>query len=248
VVRDARTVRTLISLTGQDAVVDELLTGQENLRLLGRLLHLPGHETAARSRELLKRFDLLDAASRPVKGYSGGMRRKLDLALSLLAQPRVLFLDEPTTGLDPRSRIAMWDVVRELADAGTTIFLITQYLEEADQLADEIVLIDHGRVTATGTPERLKRDLTGDAMELHFDTEATYQRAVRLLGPRAVADAISPRTLTVATRPGTEDVRLLLNNLAAAGVTVERMRLIEPSLDDVFLALTNRPAPVEKAA
>lgn len=192
VVREAGKVRAVISLTGQHAAVDELLTGAENMRLMTRLWHLDCTAGKRRSQDLLERFDLLPARNKPVKDYSGGMRRKLDLALSLIAHPRVLFLDEPTTGLDPRSRIAMWEAVRELTANGTTVLLTTQYLEEADQLANSIAMIDGGRVIAEGTPASLKRTISGDRVDLFFANEAMYQKASCVLWLRAIAHAVTP--------------------------------------------------------
>jgi ABC-2 type transport system ATP-binding protein len=247
-VREPERVRSAISLTGQYAAVDELLTGEENMRLMTRLWHLDRNEGKRRGQDLLERFDLMDARRKQVKDYSGGMRRKLDLAISLIARPRVLFLDEPTTGLDPRSRFTMWEVVRDLTASGVTVLLTTQYLEEADQLADEITMIDGGRVIARGTPESLKRQIGGDQVELQFASEAMYLKAAWVLGASAIAHVSVPRTLHVDSGPGTEHIRLLLNDLSDANVQVERMCLHEPTLDDVFLKLTGRPVVVEEAA
>jgi ABC-2 type transport system ATP-binding protein len=247
VIREPDTIRSLISLTGQYAAVDELLTGEENLRLMTRLWRLDRATSRRRIRELLEQFELVEASSRPVRTYSGGMRRKLDLALSLLPEPRVLFLDEPTTGLDPRSRIAMWDVVRQLAASGLTVLLTTQYLEEADQLADAIALIDGGRLIAEGTPAQLKRRISGEIVEIGFADEPTLQRAATLLGPRATPHLSTPCTLTAGI-DGPGDIRDLLNALEHAGVRPERLAVTEPTLDDVFLSLTGQPTPAQKAA
>ncbi len=248
VVREPHQVRQVISLTGQFTAVDELLTGEENMRLMTRLWNLRGTEGIRRGQALLERFDLQTARKRQVRHYSGGMRRKLDLALSLVARPRVLFLDEPTTGLDPRSRLAMWETVRELARNGTTVLLTTQYLEEADQLAGMIVMIDHGRILAQGTPGELKREIFGARVGLHFGSDALFQQAACLLGGRATADATIHRSLLVETGTGTDIVHALLNELADANVRVERMSVHEPTLDDVFLHLTGRNAAPGKAA
>jgi ABC-2 type transport system ATP-binding protein len=248
VVRDAGKVRSVISLTGQYAAVDDLLTGEENMRLMARLRQLRGAEAKRGIASLLERFDLMEARNRQVRHYSGGMRRKLDLALSLVARPRVLFLDEPTTGLDPRSRFAMWDIVRDLAAGGTTVLLTTQYLDEADRLADTIALVDHGRIIASGTLEQLKGTISGNRVELVFPNEALYQKARWVLDSRAIVEATARLTLRVDTGTGTGDLRSILNDLGDANVQIERISLHEPTLDDVFLNLTGRPAPIEEAA
>ncbi|GIJ51168.1 daunorubicin resistance protein DrrA family ABC transporter ATP-binding protein [Virgisporangium aliadipatigenens] len=231
-------VRTRISLTGQYAAVDELLTGEENLLMMGRLLHLPRAPRKARTGELLERFDLVDAAKRPVKTYSGGMRRRLDLAVSLLASPEVIFLDEPTTGLDPRSRQDMWQVVRDLARTGSTVLLTTQYLEEADQLADQIAVLDNGRVIAEGTADQLKSTLAGEQVELHLADAGSYDEATRLFNGTALHKDPERRSVSVATGGSAAEVRLLLNDLADRAIAVERITLRRPTLDDAFLSLT----------
>ncbi|WP_109211401.1 MULTISPECIES: ATP-binding cassette domain-containing protein [Microbacterium] len=218
VVRDPQQVKRRISLTGQSAAVDDALTGTENLVMLGRLSGLTRRGARARAAELLDRFGLTDAATRRVGAYSGGMRRRLDLALSFVVAPEILFLDEPTTGLDTRSRRELWDVIRSLADAGTTVFLTTQYLEEADQLADRIAVLDGGRVVASGTAAQLKARIGGDAVELH-DAHGTLLREV----PTDGSVSGVRRALDVLDEAGAEGV-----------VTLRR-----PSLDDVFLALTS---------
>lgn len=182
VIEDSEAVRSVIGLTGQSAAVDELLAGRENLIMMGRLYRLTAASAKARAQELLEEFDLLDAAERPAKTYSGGMRRRLDLAVSLIASPPVIFLDEPTTGLDPRSRLVMWDIIKKLMVRGTTILLTTQYLEEADQLADSIIVIDDGRVIAEGTAKELKRKIGEDRLVLSFKDAASLKQAVRILG------------------------------------------------------------------
>jgi ABC-2 type transport system ATP-binding protein len=226
VVRDPAAVKQRISLTGQSAAVDDVLTGAENVVMLGRLSGLPSREAKRRAAELLERFDLADAATKRVGAYSGGMRRRLDLALSFVVTPEVLFLDEPTTGLDTRSRRELWDVIRSLAAAGTTVFLTTQYLEEADQLADRIAVLDGGRVVATGTAAQLKARVGGDTVELH-DSHGDLLREVPTDG--TVSDL--RRALDVLDESGAEGV----------------VSLRRPSLDDVFLALTS-PAGAPAAA
>ncbi|HEX8390104.1 MAG TPA: ATP-binding cassette domain-containing protein, partial [Candidatus Saccharimonadales bacterium] len=196
VASDPDAVRRVIGLTGQSAAVDELLTGRENLVMMGRLYRLTKDSAKARAEELLNDFDLVDAADRPLKTYSGGMRRRLDLAVSLIATPPVIFLDEPTTGLDPRSRLAMWDIITKLKEAGTTILLTTQYLEEADQLADRIVVIDGGKVIAEGTAKELKRKIGNDRLELTFKDTRTYTAAEKMLGESAVDRNDAERTVT----------------------------------------------------
>jgi ABC-2 type transport system ATP-binding protein len=227
-----RNVREQIGLTGQDTAVDELLTGRENLRMMARLFHLGAAEAKTRATELLTQFDLTDAADRQVKTYSGGMRRRLDLAISLITSPPVLFLDEPTTGLDPRSRSAMWDAIRELLDGGTTILLTTQYLEEADQLADRIAVIDKGRVVAEGTAAELKRKVGTERLKLTFATAAEAERAHGVTGGVLIDVTVS----VPIDQPG--QVRRVLNQVADAGLETTGLELSEPTLDDVFHSLT----------
>ncbi|MFJ8080072.1 ATP-binding cassette domain-containing protein [Streptomyces sp. NPDC096205] len=229
-----RTVRRMIGLTGQDSAVDELLTGHENLVMMGRLFHLGRAGARRRAGELLEQFRLTAAAHRPVRTYSGGMRRRLDLAVSLLNSPPVLFLDEPTTGLDPTSRLDVWDTIKELMAAGTTVLLTTQYLEEADQLADRIALIDTGRVVAEGTAAELKRQVGTERAELTFPA-ADLGAARELFVGDLLPDG---RTLTVPVH-GPADIRHLLDQAADKGLTVERFALHEPTLDDVFRLLTD---------
>ena len=236
VVTDARAVRGAISLTGQSAAVDELLTAEENLLMMGRLGHLGRAERRRRTDELLELLELTADARRRVKTYSGGMRRKVDLAMSLVSRPRVLFLDEPTTGLDPRSRQAVWDVVRGL---GVTVFLTTQYLEEADRLADRVAVLDGGRVVAEGTADELKRRVGTEQVELRLTDPADRPRARALLGA-AVAGGSG---LRVATDGSAGHLRHVLDVLATAGVAVASVALHRPTLDDVFLALTGGPTP-----
>ena len=235
-------VRHQISLTGQSAAVDELLTGSENLEMIGRLLRLGRQDARSRARELLEQFDLTDAADRLVKTWSGGMRRRLDLAASLVVQPSVLFLDEPTTGLDPRSRLGLWDAVSQLAAAGTTILLTTQYLEEADQLAGRVSLLDHGRVVAEGTPAELKARVAGTRLHLVFPDGAAFVRAALLLDGRVVRTDEGQRTLAVGTDGSAGEVHAVLDELAGADVRVDTLSVATATLDDVFLALTGNPA------
>ncbi|MFC5747817.1 ATP-binding cassette domain-containing protein [Actinomadura rugatobispora] len=245
VVRGARRVRTRIGLVGQHAAVDEVLGGRQNLVMFGRLYHLDARAARRRADELLERFGLADAADRPAGKYSGGMRRRLDLAAGMILSPPVLFLDEPTTGLDPRSRIEVWDAVRALAEGGTTVLLTTQYLDEADRLADGISVIDHGRVIAGGTPESLKSDLGGDRLDVVVREVGDLPRAAAVLArvagtkTRVEVDADALRAgAPVADRVGalTETVRAL----DEAGVAVADIGLRRPTLDEVFLHLTGR--------
>src|SRR6476659_8584694 len=248
VVAESASVRELLALTGQFAAVDELLTGRENLEMFGRLFRLPRAEARRRASELLERFELADAADRTAKTYSGGMRRRLDLASSLLTQPRVLFLDEPTTGLDPRSRNEIWEIVRDLRREGTTILLTTQYLEEADQLADEIAVIDHGRVIAKGTGSQLKDRVGGQILEVELtDVEQRVEAEAALLrvGCGAPEQDGRPNRLTLpAPRDGLVLVEEAAAELRQAGIGVSDMGLRRPTLDDVFLQLTGQ-APSE---
>ncbi len=243
VVRQAAEVRRLIGLTGQYAAVDELLSGQENLYMLGRLLGLRAADGRARARELLEAFGLSEAAGKLVKAYSGGMRRRLDLAASLVGRPRFLYLDEPTTGLDPRSRLELWGMIRGLVADGTTVLLTTQYLEEADRLADEIVVIDHGRVIAAGTPLDLKARVGGQVLQARPADPADVPATARVLA--ALADGEGPHhdgqvvTVAIADRGALAQA---VRRLDEAGIAVDDLALRRPSLDEVFLALTGHPA------
>ena len=236
-------VRTRIGLTGQYAAVDELLTGRENLELVAGLSHLARARARRRATQLLERFDLTDAAARQAGTYSGGMRRRLDLATSLVAAPSILFLDEPTTGLDPRSRLAMWEVIRELVAEGTTVLLTTQYLEEADQLADQIAVIDGGQLIASGTAEALKARVGGQRLELSIVPGSDLHAAVRAAQPfgegRAQIDEGAGR-FTLPIAGGAALLPSIVRELDAAGVRLADLALRQPTLDDVFLALTGQ--------
>lgn len=234
-------VRKSIGLTGQYAAVDEYLTGEENLVMIGRLYHLTAAEAQKRAKALLKQFDLVDAGGRSVKTYSGGMRRRLDLAMSLIGSPPIIFLDEPTTGLDPPSRLAMWHKIKELARAGTTILLTTQYMEEADFLADRIIVLNDGRIIASGTADELKRRIGAEHVEVRIGEGSDFQAAKRLLGKGVRADADS-RTLSITAKNGTAELKRILQAFEAKGIDVEGITLAKPTLDDVFLKLTGHAA------
>ena len=252
VIHDAPAVRELIGLTGQFAAVDEILTGRENLEMFGRLFDLSKEEAARRAGELLERFDLADAADRPARTYSGGMRRRLDLASSLTTEPRILFLDEPTTGLDPRSRNAIWAIVRELIRDGTTVLLTTQYLEEADELADRIAVIDHGRVIAEGTGNELKDRVGGHLLEVELVNAGQREQACVALAAIGCSDPEPDerRDRVVVPAPaedGLEMIEVAASALRRAGIGVSDLGLRRPTLDDVFLQLTGAP-PSENGA
>ncbi|MGH3502940.1 MAG: ATP-binding cassette domain-containing protein [Nocardioidaceae bacterium] len=234
--REPDAVRAAIGVTGQFAAVDDLLTGEENLILMARLHHLGRREGRRRAGELLERFDLTDAARRPLVTYSGGMRRKLDLAMGLMGRPSIVFLDEPTTGLDPRSRRTMWQIVRDLVTAGVTIFLTTQYLDEADELADRIAVLDHGRLIAQGTPGELKRIVPGAHISLQFTDVDELEAAARTLGE--VSQDRTALTLQVPSDGNLQSLRTVLDRLDASAVNAEGLQVHTPDLDDVFLALT----------
>ena len=236
-------VRKVIGLSGQYAAVDEHLTGYENLDMVGRLYRLGKQTSRVRARELLEQFELSDAGDRPVKTYSGGMRRRLDLAAALVAAPRVLFLDEPTTGLDPRSRTTMWEVIRELVETGTTVLLTTQYLEEADRLADTIVVIDHGRAIARGRADELKAQVGGERVEMVVATDADVEPAALALRHVATGEVVvdrHSRRMTAPVTDGANSLMTALRKLDAQQISVLDVGLRRPTLDDVFLTLTGR--------
>ncbi|MGW5160081.1 ATP-binding cassette domain-containing protein [Nonomuraea wenchangensis] len=245
VVRDATRLRARIGASGQYAAVDDHLTGAENLEMVGRLYHLGARRSRERARELLARFDLTGAADRPVRGWSGGMRRRLDLAGALVANPPVLFLDEPTTGLDPRARAGLWDVIAELVAEGTTVLLTTQYMEEADRLADRIAVVDQGRVIARGTADELKDQIGGDRVELSVTGRADLEAATLALAPLAVEDIqvdAAALRMTVPVTGGAAALTEALGRLAAQRIAVRDAGLRRPTLDDVFLTLTGQGA------
>jgi ABC-2 type transport system ATP-binding protein len=243
VANETKAVRAAIGVTGQFAAVDELLTGQENLRLMADLKHLGSAEARPLVTELLERFDLAESAQKLVATYSGGMRRKLDLAMTLVGTPQILFLDEPTTGLDPRSRRTMWGIIRELVADGVTVFLTTQYLEEADQLADRVAVLDQGHLVAQGTPEELKRQVPGSHVLLRFAEVAELDAAARVLTGSTGAD--EDLTLRVPSDGGAKSLRALLNRLDEHSIDVEEFSVHTPDLDDVFLALTGHASTEE---
>ncbi|MEO3860503.1 ATP-binding cassette domain-containing protein [Acrocarpospora sp. B8E8] len=234
--REPDAVRAMIGVTGQFSAVETLLNGEENLLLMADLWHLERRHGRRRAAELLERLDLVEAAKKPVITYSGGMRRRLDLAMTLVGSPRVIFLDEPTTGLDPRSRRGMWQLIRDLVADGVTIFLTTQYLEEADHLADRIAVLDHGRLVAEGTAEELKRRVPGGSIALRFADVAAMDAAARVLGHVTRHD--DDLSLHVPSDGAVATLRSVLNQLDGASVAVENLSLHTPDLDDVFLALT----------
>lgn len=242
---DADKVRSVIGLTGQSAALDELLTGRENLVMMGRLYRLTKASSKARAQELLEQFDLLDAADRPAKTYSGGMRRRLDLAVSLIATPPIIFLDEPTTGLDPRSRLAMWDIIKRLMANGTTILLTTQYLEEADQLADQIVVIDGGKVIAEGTATELKSKVGKDRLELTFKDKKTFDQAIKVLGSDVVDSNEKELVISIVINDTNKDVKNILIKLETAKLSISSMAVHKPTLDDVFLSLTGKQKTID---
>jgi ABC-2 type transport system ATP-binding protein len=245
VATEAKAVRAVIGVTGQFAAVDDLLTGEENLQLMADLHHLRADQGKRVVTSLLERFDLAESAQKMAATYSGGMRRKLDLAMTLVSRPQIIFLDEPTTGLDPRSRRTMWDIVRELVTDGVTVFLTTQYLEEADRLADRIAVLDQGHLVAEGTPDELKRQVPGSHVRLRFSDGVLLDAAARLLSGSTVDDAAL--TLRVPSDGGVKSVRVLLDRLDEHSIDVEEFSVHTPDLDDVFLALTGHASTEEIA-
>jgi ABC-2 type transport system ATP-binding protein len=245
IAREADSVRHVIGVTGQVSAVDGLFTGAENLRLMASLLHLNRAEASTRVKDLVERFELVDAADKPASTYSGGMRRRLDLAMTLMGDPRIIFLDEPTTGLDPRSRRTMWQIVRDLVADGVTIFLTTQYLEEADRLAGHIALIDDGRIIASGTPNELKRLVNAGSVRLEFPDETELDRAAAMLGGTRDDESFA---LRLSSATDTSGLRSLLDQLDSAAIRIDGMSTDSADLDDVFLELTGGEARKTRAA
>ena len=249
VVREAVSLRFVIGLTGQYTAVDENLTGRENLEMVGRLYHIDKVESRIRANDLLERFSLTEAANRTAKTYSGGMRRRLDLAASLVARPQVLFLDEPTTGLDPRSRIALWEVIRDLVRDGTTVLLTTQYMDEADRLANTITVIDRGRVIAEGTSEELKARSGGEIVRIIVSDHGQIAAAAELVDSLSSdSPLVSPEMgqISISVKDGTSVLADIVRKLDGASISISDIALTQPTLDDVFLSLTGRTTEVSE--
>jgi ABC-2 type transport system ATP-binding protein len=238
VVKEAYKVRSLIGLTGQYAALDEYLTGKENLHMIGRLYRLSYPDINRRSQELLELFDLVEASGRRVKTYSGGMHRRLDLAVSLIASPPIIFLDEPTTGLDPRSRLIMWDIIEQLVSTGTTILLTTQDMDEADHLADRIIVINGGKIIAEGTSDELKQRVGSERLEITVAKESNFEKAKKVVEEDSLHSDSKMRTLSLVTKGGMHQLKQVLSRLDEAGIDVENVSFRSPTLDDVFLTLT----------
>jgi ABC-2 type transport system ATP-binding protein len=245
VVKQDAGARASIGLTGQYAAVDGYLTGEENLFMVGRLYHMSSEDARRRTNELISQFGLVKASKREVKTYSGGMRRRLDLAMSLIASPPIIFLDEPTTGLDPRSRLTMWDMIKKLVEGGTTILLTTQYMDEADQLADDIVVIDSGKVIAKGTPDSLKARVGSDRLEITISKKSDLETAKKAIDSKGLQVDEEKYMLSIATKGGIAELKKVLAKLEEAKVQVESVELRRPTLDDVFLTLTGHAATKE---
>jgi ABC-2 type transport system ATP-binding protein len=246
VVKHPEKVRSSIGLTGQYAAVDEYLNARENLEMMGRLYHLSLSDSKSRAKELLDQFDLVEAAERQVKTYSGGMRRRLDLALSLISTPPVLFLDEPTTGLDPRSRLAMWNIIEQLVAADVTILLTTQYLEEADKLANSIAVLDNGKIIAKGTASELKDKVGKERLELEISAKTDFQKALSAIHGEAMQSDVKKRTISLATGGTVSEVKRVLDQMEQNGIEIENLSLHKPTLDDVFLQFTGHQAVKEE--
>ena len=246
VMKDANSVRSSIGLTGQYAAVDELLTGRENLIMMGSLYHLSKKDARIRAEELLKEFDLVEASSRTAKTYSGGMRRRLDLALSIIATTPILFLDEPTTGLDPRSRITIWEIIKKLLSQGTTIVLTTQYLDEADKLADKIAVLDHGKIIAEGTADELKSMVGKERLEITIENESDFAKASSVVTGENKEVNEEERRISVATDGTVSDLKRVLDVMEENGIEVETFSLHKPTLDDVFLKLTGHSTDIKE--
>jgi ABC-2 type transport system ATP-binding protein len=242
VVKEADKVRSLIGLTGQYAALDEYLTGKENLHMIGRLYRLNYLDINRRSQKLLELFDLVEASGRTVKTYSGGMRRRLDLAVSLIASPPIIFLDEPTTGLDPRSRLIMWDIIEQLVSTGTTILLTTQDMDEADHLADRIVVINGGKIIAEGTSDELKQRVGSERLEITVAGGSNFEKAKKVVEEDSLHSDSKMRTLSLVTKDGMHQLKQVLSRLDEAGIDVENVSFRSPTLDDVFLTLTGHTA------
>jgi ABC-2 type transport system ATP-binding protein len=238
VVKEPYKVRSLIGLTGQYAALDEYLTGKENLHMIGRLYRLSYPDINRRSQELLELFDLVEASGRTVKTYSGGMHRRLDLAVSLIASPPIIFLDEPTTGLDPRSRLIMWDIIEQLVSTGTTILLTTQDMDEADHLADRIVVINGGKIIAEGTSDELKQRVGSERLEITVAKESNFEKAKKVVEEDSLHSDSKMRTLSLVTKGGMHQLKQVLSRLDEAGIDVENVSFRSPTLDDVFLTVT----------
>ena len=239
-------VRQSIGLTGQYAAVDEYLTGRDNLIMFGQLYHMSKAQAQKKADELLAQFDLVEAADRLAKTYSGGMRRRLDLAASLVATPPIIFLDEPTTGLDPRSRLAVWQIVKELKKSGVTILLTTQYLEEADKLADRIAVIDHGVVIAEGTPTELKDRVGKDRLEITVTRPEDFEKTLSVIGEKIIHQDNDEKRISISSDGTVDQVKQVLNRLEEAGIQIETLNLHKPTLDDVFLYLTGKDTNTEE--
>lgn len=242
VVKNPQAVRGSIGLTGQYAAVDEYLSGRENLEMMGELYHLSRANSKLRAQQLLEQFDLVEAAPRAAKTYSGGMRRRLDLAASLVATPPIVFLDEPTTGLDPRSRLAMWEIIQKLMQQGTTILLTTQYLDEADKLADRIAVMDHGKVIAAGTANDLKGRVGKERLELIIAEQTNFAQALQVLDGSVLQDDPANRIISIATDGSVSEVKRVLDKMEQAKIEIDSLSLHKPTLDDVFLHLTGHQA------